>query len=585
MKYIITIIIIIATTLPMIAAESQTSLMENCEKARSLSQYEELEKYSAQLLAQSRQSGNNRNEAYACFYNGLAKMFLGDVDKSQQLLDQAEDIATKIENDSVRALVYNTKGIYHALVKSNTFVAQQYFFKSLQLASQVNYIDLQYRVRSNLLTLSHSTGGDFDLENAQKVYDHGVKTGNNEHISLGSYHLATYYFEHKDIPSAEKYLKIALETYRKHSYQDIASVYSLYAKVETSRNNLPRAEELARQAIALAQEHNQQSLEVDARITCAEVLEKRGNCNDAIGMVKSAIDCAQEIEMTSKAVACNEIMARCYIKLGNKDEALKHMQQANKLLNEQSMLNVQRVSYEQQVLHEMEQKEMDAKVKQEQIAAQRQFLIMMGIVLAVLISLLVVTVISYRRRQTLYKKIVKQNTQAIAKQEHMQEKIETLVKENQQLKASTAQQQETAAGREPQPADAPTIDDDKMNELYNKLCHLMDNERLFTEPQLTREKMAERLGTNRTYLTRVIKEKTGMSYLQYVNSYRINEALKILSDRDKVNYPLKQIWADLGFSSPSTFFKVFQQTVGITPTIYRKQFLEVTDDTPEDDEE
>lgn len=583
MKYIITITIIIAATLPLIAG-SQASLMQECEKARSLSQYEELAKYSARLMAQSRQSGNNRNEAYACFYNGLAMMFLGDVDKSQQLLDHAEDIAARIDNDSVRALVYNSKGIYHALVKNNTFVAQQYFFRSLQLASQVEYTDLQYRVRSNLLTLSHSTGGDFDLENAQKVYDHGVKTGNNEHISLGSYHLATYYFEHKDIPSAEKYIKIALETYRRHSYQDIASVYSLYAKVETSRNNLARAEELAHQAIAMAQEHNQQSLEVDARITCAEVLEKCHNYSAAINMVKSAMDCAQEIEMTSKTVACNEIMARCHIRLGNKDEAMMHLQQANRLLNEQSLLNVQRVSYEQQVLHEMEQKEMDAKIKQQQIASQRIFLIMMGIVMVVLSSLLVVIIITYRRRKTLYKKIVEQNTKAIAKQERMQEHIHTLVKENQRLKTLSDEQQESTAEKEQQPT-APLMDDDKMDSLYDKLCHLMDNERLYTEPQLTREKMAERLGTNRTYLTRVIKEKTGMSYLQYVNSYRINEALKILSDRDKVNYPLKQIWADLGFSSPSTFFKVFQQTVGITPTIYRKQFLEVTDDTPEDDEE
>ena len=92
--------------------------------------------------------------------------------------------------------------------------------------------------------------------------------------------------------------------------------------------------------------------------------------------------------------------------------------------------------------------------------------------------------------------------------------------------------------------------DDKIEELYARLCHLMEVERLFTESQLTRDKMAEHLGTNRTYLTRVIKEKTGMNYLQFINSYRINEAIRILSDPDSLSYPLKQIWSDLGFSSP-----------------------------------
>lgn len=106
----------------------------------------------------------------------------------------------------------------------------------------------------------------------------------------------------------------------------------------------------------------------------------------------------------------------------------------------------------------------------------------------------------------------------------------------------------------------------------------MDNERLFAESQLTRERMAERLNTNRTYLTQVIKKKTGMSYLQFVNSYRINEAIRVLSDKDNSDYPLKQLWSDLGFSSPSTFYKLFQQAVGITPSVYRKQFLEVNEE-------
>ncbi len=567
------------------AQGSQDWLMEKCETARSLSQYEDLKKYSGQLITLARKKGNTRNETYAYFYNGLARMFMGDVDESQRLLDQAESIATEIGNDSVKALVLNTKGIYHALAKNNSFVAQQFFLKSLQLATQAGYDDLQYRVRSNLLTLTHSTGGDFALENANMVYNHGVKNNNYELISLGSYHLATYYYEQKDAAMAEKYLNIALDTYKKHSYQDISSVYSLYAKTEMTKGNLDKAEELVKQAISLAKQHKQQSLEVDALITYAELLERKHDYNKAIDMVNAAKECAQEIEMTNKGVACNELMARCYLNMGNKDKALEHLQLANKLLNEQGLLNVQRISYEQEVLHNMEQTEMDAKIKQEKIASQHMFLVMMGILVAVLISLLVVTVISYRRRQTLYKKIVKQNTKAIAKQERMQEHIDALVKENQAIKSASQLPQPAVPDKE-QPAPATqSRDDDKMASLYDKLCNLMDNERLYTEPQLTREKTAERLGTNRTYLTRVIKEKTGMSYLQYINSYRINEALKILSDRDKVNYPLKQIWADLGFSSSSTFFKVFQQTVGMTPSIYRKQFLEVTDALPEDDEE
>ena len=88
-------------------------------------------------------------------------------------------------------------------------------------------------------------------------------------------------------------------------------------------------------------------------------------------------------------------------------------------------------------------------------------------------------------------------------------------------------------------------------------------------------RLAAMLGTNRTYLSAVIKEKSGMNYQQFINSYRIQEAIRILSDNDSADYPLKQLWNDLGFSSSSTFYKLFQQAVGITPSVFRKQYLEM----------
>jgi AraC-like DNA-binding protein len=137
----------------------------------------------------------------------------------------------------------------------------------------------------------------------------------------------------------------------------------------------------------------------------------------------------------------------------------------------------------------------------------------------------------------------------------------------------------------PSPQSSPSSDNNKLvdneaktQELYDRACELMEHERLYTDPQLNRERLAELLGTNRTYLSAIIKEKSGMSYLQFVNSYRINEAVRILSDPEKIDYPLKQIWSDLGFNSPATFYKLFQQAVGITPSVYRKQFIDLNND-------
>lgn len=92
------------------------------------------------------------------------------------------------------------------------------------------------------------------------------------------------------------------------------------------------------------------------------------------------------------------------------------------------------------------------------------------------------------------------------------------------------------------------------------------------------------LGTNRTYLSTVIHAKGGMSYQQFVNTYRINEAIEVLSDASQIDRPLKQLWSDLGFTSPSTFYKLFQQSVGITPLAFRKQIPGIKKPTAQQDD-
>lgn len=549
--------------------KSQLWLMQKCEEARSLSQYKNLEKYSAMLINEAKKHGNKRTQTYAYYYNGQAKLFNGQCDESKRMLDQSFAMASSIDNDSAKALVMNVYGIYHALVKNNNFVAQQYFFKSLQLARKANYEDLQYRIRGNLLTLSHSKGDSLALENANALYEYGVKSKNNEQIALGAYYLAIYYYVHDDTRKSLDFLQKAINIYKEYPYEDIASVYILYSKVFMKCKDMQKAEDYAKQAITLAKKFSQESMEVNAYISYAEVLNEKGDNVASNEMISLAIEKAKALEMTNKFADCYRIMALNYQQLGDNVKAAEYFEKSNTLLNEMADINMERLSHEQQVMQQIEENEIDAALKQQKIKAQTTFLIMLTIVIVVLIVLLVYVITSYRHRNQLYKSIVRQNTKAIARQAEMQKQIEALTNELQKAPEPTATEK-PAADREQS-----SLDEDKVEMLYNKLCHLMDNERLYAEAQLTRERMAERLGTNRTYLTKIIKEKTGMSYVEFVNSYRINEAIRILSDKDKIDYPLKQIWNDLGFSSPSTFFKLFQQAVGITPSMYRKQFIEV----------
>lgn len=60
----------------------------------------------------------------------------------------------------------------------------------------------------------------------------------------------------------------------------------------------------------------------------------------------------------------------------------------------------------------------------------------------------------------------------------------------------------------------------------------MREEKVFTDNLLTKEKVAEMLGTNRTYLSQIINEQTKQTFTQFVNGFRTKEAVRSLSDPD-----------------------------------------------------
>lgn len=109
--------------------------------------------------------------------------------------------------------------------------------------------------------------------------------------------------------------------------------------------------------------------------------------------------------------------------------------------------------------------------------------------------------------------------------------------------------------------------------LYLKMEQLM-KAGLFREKELTLDRMAEVLGTNRTYVSNALNKVAGISFYGYIDSYRIKEATRILSDSSlSEGISLKQLADDVGYNNIQTFFKAFKRETGVTPGNYKKEVL------------
>ena len=120
----------------------------------------------------------------------------------------------------------------------------------------------------------------------------------------------------------------------------------------------------------------------------------------------------------------------------------------------------------------------------------------------------------------------------------------------------------------------PAMPEGKSDDIMSRFTQLMTVQKLYTDPEISVSGVAEKLDTNRTYLSRTVNECCGKSFTQVVNDYRIREAIALLSDLER-NLPLKQVASMAGFSSLSTFYSLFQNFTGMTPARYRAQLSKV----------
>ncbi|BFP39421.1 hypothetical protein FGF1_02660 [Flavobacteriaceae bacterium GF1] len=113
------------------------------------------------------------------------------------------------------------------------------------------------------------------------------------------------------------------------------------------------------------------------------------------------------------------------------------------------------------------------------------------------------------------------------------------------------------------------LKDGAEQKIKNKLEELMVNEKIYLNKLLTIKKLANLANTNVHYLSQVINSQYHMSYNGLINSYRIEEAKRLLSQETPA-ISITDIATQSGFASNATFFRKFKQHTEMTPQQYKK---------------
>lgn len=110
-----------------------------------------------------------------------------------------------------------------------------------------------------------------------------------------------------------------------------------------------------------------------------------------------------------------------------------------------------------------------------------------------------------------------------------------------------------------------------MDELKEKILALVVMQKKYKDKNYSAKRLAEDLGTNTRYVSAVVNVRFHMNYTSFVNKYRIEEAMSILTDKRYQNLRIEEVSDMVGFANRQSFYASFFKFTGITPKEYRLQ--------------
>ena len=513
------------------------------------------------LLRKATDAGDLRYQGKAHLYLSKCNWGLDSVAAAAKLshLDEAEAIAIDTHNDTLLARVYNQRGVWEMIHNLAPVTARYWFNKSIETAIPLGNRSISIPAEINMSESFRVSYDTLGIQYDREVFEYALRSRRPELMWASGLHCAAYYARTvSDTAELRPYLE-AVETFPEYSHGIRQFVYALYF---FNRGRYAEAADMMEKADPMRYK--------DFCIFHAEILNRMGRYAESDRLL-SANDSVYGVLFSDNEVKALRIRVLNAAASRRWEDAYRWQS-----LYEQSRDSID--ASNSRDLSKRYKVEYEVNIKDRQLAEQRLRIRNMATAITlggVIIVLIVVGYTFYHRRKTrLYRDIVRQNIAHIEKENMLEGLLAQREAEIAELVSCRKDAPTHEEVRQDSEAEKGALTDEKTDRIFSRIKELTEVQQVWRDMAITRESFADMVGCNRTYFTEVIKRRTGMTYTQYMNSCRIQEAIRILSNADD-DTPLKEISAALGFLSIGTFYTAFKQETGITPAAYRKTAREL----------
>ncbi len=110
---------------------------------------------------------------------------------------------------------------------------------------------------------------------------------------------------------------------------------------------------------------------------------------------------------------------------------------------------------------------------------------------------------------------------------------------------------------------------DKKEEIKNLILTYFKEKKPYLNSELSMQFLSEELNIPKHQLTEVLNTIIDKNFFQFVNEYRVEAVKQKLSDTSNNKFSIEAIAYDCGFNSKSSFFSVFKNIAGQTPSQFK----------------
>lgn len=525
---------------------------------RNKTDFKRSDSLAGKLLEYGRRDGNRAVEAKALYYLGVYDGDPAHVEKRHKNLETCRDMLEPGRDDTLLLKVYNALGIYEVSHYRRYSQGIYYFTKSKDIARALGDEAKAMVAEQNLSAIMIFTGDTIGIKYDEDIYRYAEETGDTALLYRSASHCGFYYSHQKfDEKKARKFADIVKGTSCDVNYHKIMAYIAMHYKNwrEAERRWLRVLEESPKDATS--------------NMNYAELLNLMGRWQQSNRYAVKADSLYALSGCFGPAFETAGLMASNYASLGDMAEAYRWQKVYSERIDSLQKIKQQETVMSARIMFDTQKKEHTITLQAEKVKNLHTWIFSIFLIAVVAIAMMFIYT---RKRNRRYKQIVERSRLAASQELALFEMLNKQETEIKNLREELARQETEAEVTPVIPADTlQETPSETKTEQYDRIFGLILREVIdrkgYRDPAITRDVLSKRVGCNHTYLSETIKKKTGLSYSKYMNSVRVNEAVRILTKGTEMT--LEELSRYVGFLSTKTFYVAFKEFVGVPPGNFR----------------